>query len=218
MPPSPPIVKVCGITREADAADLLAAGVRWLGINLYEPSPRSVSLARAQELFASIPAGQRVLVDVAPDTRKLQACKAAGFDRFQIHFKLDELPAGTLQAWTNCLGAENLWLAPKLPPGTAFPTELLAYADTLLLDAYAKEAFGGTGKTGNWEMFRECKTTHPDKNWILAGGLAPHNLQEAIRATGTEFVDLNSGFETTPGIKDTALVAATLSHISHGTT
>ena len=61
-----PSIKVCGITRESDAKTCLAAGVRWIGINLYEPSPRSVTLERAQELFAVIPAGQRVLVDVAP--------------------------------------------------------------------------------------------------------------------------------------------------------
>ena len=208
-----PSIKVCGITREADASALVAAGVNWIGINLYGPSPRSVTLARAREIINEVPTGQRVLVDVEPTLQKLADCKAAGFDRFQLHFKPANLPEGTLDAWADLLGRDNLWLAPKLPPQTPFPTEILNAAETLLLDAYSKDAYGGTGKTANWELFRELKSAHPRKNWILAGGLNPLNLLEAVQSTGTQCIDLNSGFETAPGLKDTAQIAETLSRI-----
>ena len=115
-----------------------------------------------------------------------------------------------LSDWAKCLGKQNLWLAPKIPPDSDFPKNLLAFADTFILDAYSKSAFGGTGKTGNWGLFRDYKTLYSSKTWILAGGLSPLNLQEAIQATGTEFVDLNSGFEIAPGIKDTALLASAI--------
>ena len=205
-----PFIKVCGITRESDVETCLAAGVRWIGINLYEPSPRSVTLERAQELFAVIPAGQRVLVDVDPGIQRLQSCKTAGFDRFQLHFKPDDLSISTLQSWADLLGPENLWLAPKLPPTTDFPTDLLAFAGTIVLDAYSKDAFGGTGKTGNWSLFRKLRIAHPNHIWILAGGLNPENIRDAVQATGTEAVDLNSGIETAPGLKDSAKLQSAL--------
>ena len=210
MKSAKPIIKVCGITQENDVTKLVEAGVNWFGINLYEPSPRSVDLKRAEKLLSIIPVGQRVLVDVLPSIAKLKACKTAGFDRFQIHFNPEDLPATKLSDWAKCLGKQNLWLAPKIPPDSDFPKNLLAFADTFILDAYSKSAFGGTGKIGNWGLFRDYKTLYPSKTWILAGGLSPLNLQEAIQATGTEFVDLNSGFETAPGIKDTALLASAI--------
>lgn len=200
-----PKVKICGITREEDARTCLVAGAQWIGINLYEPSPRSVSLLRAEELFKALPLGMRVLVDVAPGLDKLESCRLAGFDVFQLHFNLD-LSAEIIRAWSELVGRKNLWLAPKLPPQEAFPVNLLEFSDTIVLDAYAKDAFGGTGRTGNWHLFKGLKLAHPDTNWVLAGGLKPDNLLEAVRSTGAEIVDLNSGIETGPGIKDPVLL------------
>ncbi|MBT3467774.1 MAG: phosphoribosylanthranilate isomerase [Opitutae bacterium] len=196
-----PTIKVCGITREEDIFDCLDAGVNWLGINLYSPSPRSVSLARAQELCSMIPDGRSVLVDVVPDIQKLHAYLDAGFDQFQLHFSMD-LPNQTLSSWSELVGRKNLWLAPKLPPGEPFPEQLLGHAETIVVDSYSKHTFGGTGKTGNWVLFKGLKMLYPQIKWVLAGGLNPQNLRRAVQSTGTEIVDLNSGIETAPGIKD----------------
>ena len=210
-----PTIKVCGITREEDIRDCLAAGVYWLGINLYSPSPRSVSLNRARELCAIIPAGQRVLVDVTPDLNKLHTCLDIGFDRFQLHFSLD-LPDETLCVWSELIGPENLWLAPKLPPSEPFPDRLLDHAQTIVLDTYSRDAFGGTGKIGNWSFFRNLKVTHPETNWVLAGGLNPENISDAVDQTGAAFLDLNSGIEVAPGIKDSSLLRKALGSLGRG--
>jgi len=210
-----PTIKVCGLTREEDVRDCLAAGVYWLGINLYSPSPRSVSLIRARELCAIIPVGQRVLVDVAPDINKLHSYVDAGFDRFQLHFPMN-LPQETLSAWSDFLGFENLWLAPKLPPGEPFPDRLLDHAQTIVLDAYSRDAFGGTGKIGNWSLFQNLKATHSETNWILAGGLNPENISDAVDQTGAAFLDLNSGIEVAPGIKDVSLLRKALGALVRG--
>jgi phosphoribosylanthranilate isomerase len=70
------------------------------------------------------------------------------------------------------------------------------------MDAYRKDAYGGTGETGDWVSFREISEKYPEKLWTLAGGLGPGNVADAVRRTGAERVDLNSGVEISPGIKD----------------
>ena len=64
--------------------------------------------------------------------------------------------------------------------------------------------FGGTGKTGDWAKFARHRTTYPQTHWMLAGGLTPENVEEAVRASGARFVDVNSGVESAPGVKDEA--------------
>ena len=81
-------VKVCGITRREDAIASLELGAAAIGINIYPPSPRFVSLESAKELLEIIPPGKRVMVDVAPTPKDLQKRLALGFDFFQIHFPL----------------------------------------------------------------------------------------------------------------------------------
>ena len=198
-------VKVCGLTRMVDIELALELGASALGINLYGPSPRSIDMNSVRTLLPSIPVGQRVAVDVAPSLRRLGATKEAGFDRFQIHFdphqSLEQVPA-----WAGLVGVENLWLAPRLPSGDLFPKWLLEFAATFLIDAYSAKYYGGTGKVGDWLRFRGLRDTYAQKQWILAGGLCPGNIHEAVRESGAAFVDVNSGVESAPGIKNPTLV------------
>ena len=200
----PPIkIKVCGITREADIELALSLGIDWLGINLYEPSPRSVALPQAMRLLKNIPAGKRVCVTVMPTLRQLQSFLNAGFDFIQVHCDF-ETPAHKVAEWSQTVSPSRLWLAPKLPPDHPFPEPLLPYADTFLVDTFSRHAYGGTGATGNWQQFAQLRQHNSKKNWILAGGLNPDNIEAAIRQSTTHIVDVNSGVETSPGIKDAA--------------
>ena len=140
------------------------------------------------------------MVDVNPSPEKLKEFESLGFDFFQLHFAHD-LDLGRLQEWRDVLG-EKLWLAPKLPPETVFPENLLNYSNYFLIDAYAKNKFGGTGLQSDWGMYAKCKESFPDKTWILAGGLNAENVGNAVESIQPQILDFNSGVEIGPGIKD----------------
>ncbi|MGC9451227.1 MAG: phosphoribosylanthranilate isomerase [Oceanipulchritudo sp.] len=196
-------VKVCGITRPEDAELALSLGARYIGIILYEKSPRAVPPERVPELLGAIPPGKRVLVDVAPGADRLETFLPLGFDAYQIHFDLNTSMA-SVAAWSGLVGQQALWAAPRIPPGEPhFPQILMEFADTILLDTYDKEAYGGTGRAGrNWQRFLDCTLLYQHKNWILAGGLSPDNVREALDFTNAGTIDVNSGVEARPGIKD----------------
>ncbi len=200
--------KVCGLTRAEDVRHAVEAGADFVAFNLYPKSPRYVALGDAAELARGAPQGpKRVAVMVEPTLEELDWAQEAGFDRFQIHARAD-LPLAVVRGWSEAVGARELWLAPKLPPGVAFPTDWLPLADTFLVDTYHADGFGGSGKTGDWSGFAALAAAHPEKTWVLAGGLSPDNVAEARRQSGARFFDVNSGVESAPGVKDAAKLRA----------
>lgn len=194
-------VKVCGLTREADVDQALEMGADFCGFIVYAKSPRGLSLERASELAARVPAGKRVLVDVETGAEELERFRGAGFDYFQIHAGM-EVGLASLAAWSGLVGRERLWVAPRIPPGESFSEVVLEFADTVLLDAFHSNKYGGSGQTGDWAMFAGLRERLPQANWILAGGLGPGNVAEALAATGAERIDVNSGVESEPGLKN----------------
>ena len=198
-----PKIKVCGLTREEDVKLTLSLGADYFGFILYSQSPRAVSLDRAVELAAAVPMGQRVAVDVATSLEDLKSYRDVGFDYFQIHFGAD-FEHSNLAEYSKIVGKEKLWLAPRLASEDTFPENILDYADTILIDTFVKDQFGGTGKVGDWSRFNALKEAYPQTNWVLAGGLSPPNLLEALASTAADLLDINSGVETAPGIKDEA--------------
>ena len=196
-------VKVCGLTREEDIACALSLGAAYVGINGYQSSPRSVDMDSIPALLEGIPPGQRVVVDVAPQPGKVETYLKMGFDRFQFHFDLD-LSMAMVAVWSELVGADRLWLAPRIPGDLpSFPQILMQFADTFLVDAFDRKLFGGPGLAGeNWERYLDCTVLYQHKRWVLAGGLSPDNILEALAFTQAEMVDVNSGVETQPGIKD----------------
>jgi phosphoribosylanthranilate isomerase len=198
-------IKVCGVTRAADVAMLRAYGADFLGVNVWPGSPRCVDAARRAALLPEIPAEARVAVAVNPTAEQCASLLAEGFAIVQAHFDpaLKECdPAALVRA----TGPERLWLAPKLPAGTPFPPALLTFGKTLVHDAHAKDAFGGTGRTGDWTRFQALVAAHPGHRWVLAGGLGPDNVAAAVQA-GARFLDLNSGVELSPGLKSAEKMA-----------
>lgn len=200
-------VKVCGLTNLGDAEFASSHGADYLGFIFHPKSPRFIS----RETFASIrghlPGTPKVAVLVEPELPALLALRDAGFDRFQIHFRHD-IAVSAIEAWMNAVGNRNLWLAPKLPPEIDVPATLQHLSDTVLLDTFDPTLFGGTGRTGDWLKFKRHKETHPEKTWILSGGLSPANITEALAGSGARFVDVNSGVEASPGVKDHAKIEA----------
>jgi len=201
----PARIKVCGITRAADAATALAQGADYLGINCWSGSPRFVPAAARSTLLREIPADKRVAVTVNPTVAEATALIAEGFAIVQAHFD----PAKTEcdpKALSAKLGAKALWLAPKLADGTEWPADLIDLAEGFVHDAHAKDAFGGTGKQSDWTRFQKLVQKHPRSLWVLAGGLGPDNIAAAAKS-GATFFDLNSGVELAPGLKSVEKLA-----------
>ncbi len=195
--------KVCGLTSLVDAELADRCGADYLGFIFYPKSPRYVSPEKFRAMAARLPPRRKVAVTVTPTVPELEALHAAGFDYFQIHFSL-ETPAATLAAWSAAVGKKRLWLAPKLPPEADVTPEMRAAAKFLLVDTFHAAGFGGSGLTGDWGKFARLQAAHRENFWILAGGLNPDNIGEALRASGARFVDVNSGVEAAPGVKDEA--------------
>jgi len=200
-------IKVCGLTSLVDAGFADACGVDFLGFVLYPKSPRYVSIAQYRSMAGRLPERHKVAVTVEPDPGALLAMRDAGFDHFQVHFRHD-LPLGRIEGWTHAVGAESLWLAPKLPPEVDVPASWLGLSRGILLDAFDASLFGGTGRTGDWSKFRRHSQQQPGRTWVLSGGLTPENIGEALLSTGARFVDVNSGVESAPGVKDHARLKA----------
>lgn len=213
---TPITVKICGLTSAVDADYAVQNGADYCGMIRYERSPRCITIEDARESCLTIPHGRRVFVDVNTAPSQLEMYAGFGFDKFQIHCEAT-VERATVAAWSAIVGRENLWLAPRVGPGAPFPEDLLDFADTILVDTFQKSgAHGGSGKIGDWGRFHEWSTRYPSHQFILAGGLSPDNLAEAIAQSGARFVDLNSGLESAPGKKDPVKVRTALA-IAKGT-
>jgi phosphoribosylanthranilate isomerase len=200
-------IKVCGLTAPGDVEYAAACGADYLGFILHPGSPRNVSLRHFREMAEALPMRPKVAVVVEPAPGALAAMRGAGFDIFQVHFRHD-IPLAAIQAWSREAGIDNLWLAPKLPPKVDVQEAWLAFAPCILLDTFDPTLFGGTGRPGDWPKFRRHSEAHPEKTWILSGGLGPENVGAAFAGTGARFIDVNSGVESAPGVKDHAKLRA----------
>ena len=191
-------LKLCGVTRAADAAFAHHLDFDWLGVNVWAGSPRFVKPDARAELLREIPVGKRVAVTVNPSPADVTQLLAAGFDRVQAHFDATENlcdPAALAQ-----VAEGKLWLAPRLAEGATFPAAWLKLTDTWVLDAHRAGSFGGTGVKADWTRAATLQKANPNHHWLLAGGLGPETVGEAA-AAGFRFLDLNSRVELAPGLK-----------------
>ncbi|MDB6167974.1 MAG: Phosphoribosylanthranilate isomerase [Verrucomicrobia bacterium] len=206
-------LKICGLTSLLDAEFAAKSGAKYLGFIFHPASPRALTLEKYRRFASGLSGARKVAVSVEPNADALAAMKEAGFDFFQIHFR-HGLPDAQVAAWSGAVGAERLWLAPSLPPTAALPERLLPFASTFLLDTFDARKFGGTGRTGDWEKFARARKAHRGKTWILSGGLGAENIVEGVRASGARFVDVSSGVESAPGVKDHAKISALVQAIA----
>ena len=199
----PKLIKICGITRSIDAQESIDSGADALGFIFHPPSPRYVSLKKFNSLQNEIKFSGclKVAVAVSPEPSLVNQFLEAGFDKFQFHFPND-FPIDKIRVWSQKVGVENLWLAPRLQSSEKFPAEYLKFAQTILFDAYSGQAFGGTGNLSDWTKFTQLKNHFSDKQWYLAGGLSAENIKKVMVEVKPDGVDLNSGVESSPGVKD----------------
>jgi phosphoribosylanthranilate isomerase len=181
------IVKICGLTRPEDAAFAVAAGADWIGVNLWPGSKRHVTPARAREVAAAAAGATRVAVFVNAARADIEAALAF-VDLVQLHG--DETPAECAPFAGRLVRALR---APDAATMDAFPTDLI------LLDA-PSPGYGGSGRTFDWSI--AAAAVARGKRILLAGGLDPGNVAAAVRAVRPFGVDVASGVEAAPGIKD----------------
>jgi phosphoribosylanthranilate isomerase len=193
-------VKICGITRAEDGLMAADAGADMVGLMFYAPSPRHVSLARAEAIARALPSFVlRVGVFVNPDEALVtQAISACGLGLLQFHG--DEPSDFCTKFGVMSMKALRVRDAASLTALEHFHT------DAFLLDAHSQSGLGGTGETFNWELAVEARKY--GKPIFLAGGLTPENVAAAIRRVRPFAVDVSSGVESAPGIKDPAKVRA----------
>jgi len=200
--PGPPLrVKICGITNPADADTALAAGADALGFNFYEKSKRFLDFEEARPWITAL-AGRaiRIAVVVNPTAELLTDLRESGsFDAIQFHG--DETPEFCAAAGFPC------WMrAARVKDPAALAATLRYDTPHLLLDSWSATEYGGTGTRLNWDIVREFVLANPDRKIILAGGLTPNNVREAVRIARPHGVDVASGVELEPRRKNEYLV------------
>lgn len=195
-----PRVKVCGITREADAALAVSLGAAALGFIFWPRSPRAITPAAARWIHAHVPpfvSRVGVFVNASP-AEVADATAAAGLDVVQLHG--DE----PVEAYAG-VGARIMKVAAL--ETTADVERVLAWpsAVTPLVDAVDRERRGGTGRLADWTLAAQVAAARP---MVLAGGLNAENVGEAVSRVRPWAVDVSSGVEDAPGIKSPARLRA----------
>jgi phosphoribosylanthranilate isomerase len=198
-----PFVKICGITRRADALFCAAAGIGALGAVFHPKSPRHVTPAQARYLFEDLPeqiARVGVFVDTAVE-EMIEVARAAGLDTVQMHGQENmETIESVLSAGFHVVkvlktaGEELLAAARALPPQIG-----------ILVECGKGVLPGGNGIVWNWSAAAALADIHP---FAIAGGLSPQNLAVAARSSRAAGFDVSSGVESAPGLKDETAVRA----------
>lgn len=193
--------KICGITSLADAEVAIAAGADALGFNFFPRSSRHITLKDTAAWISSLKGQtQRIAVVVNATSDEISALRDSGcFEAIQFHG--DETPAFCAQS-----GFPHWIRAMRIKDQSSFAEALTYDTSHLLLDAFHPDAYGGTGQRLNWDIAREFVIAHPDRHVILAGGLTPHNVRDAVRIVRPHAVDVASGVEIDPRHKDEYLV------------
>lgn len=185
-------VKICGITNEEDAMQAVEAGADALGFVFFKESPRNVSHERARGIIEKVPAFVNtvgVFVN-EPAWRVEEIMRLTGLDVAQLHG--DESPE-------ECSKFRRVIKALRVEKMTDLEPMSKYRVSAFLLDAYSKGEYGGTGRVFNWDIAVEASKYG---NIVLAGGLGPDNVADAVRHVRPFAVDVSSGVELEKGIKD----------------
>ncbi|MDA8747127.1 phosphoribosylanthranilate isomerase [Litoreibacter sp.] len=204
-------VKICGLGAASDVAACVAAGAAYVGFVFFPKSPRNLSLEAARVLAWDVPVGiAKVALTVNADDAALDALiDQVPLDMLQLHGSESPQRVAEIKA--------RFGLPVMKAVGVADESDLAALqdyaqvADQLLIDAKPPTGAalpGGNGLSFDWRLIAGRKWAVP---WMLAGGLTPENVKEAIQLTGARQVDVSSGVETAPGQKAATLISAFVS-------
>lgn len=189
-------IKICGITNLDDAMAAAEAGADALGFVFYPDSPRYIEPAKVRDIISKLPvfiSTVGVFVDEGEDIVR-RFLRDSGVQVLQFHGEESPLLCTKFR--------EKVIKAILIRDAESINSMMMYHVDTFLLDTldtHDKDKKGGTGKTFNWEFAKKAKD---HGKVILSGGLKPANVREAIEMVGPYGVDVSSGVEITPGIKD----------------
>jgi len=202
----PVTAKICGLSTPETLDAAIAGGASHVGFVFFAPSPRNLDFDRARALIARVPAHVgRVGVFVDPDEALLSAALATGITAAQLHKTTPDRAAAIRQRLP-------VWAAVAVKT-RADLDQAQAYrgaADRILYDAKTPDGAalpGGMGLRFDWSLLEGVPQPLP---WALSGGLDAGNVAEAARITGAKLVDVSSGVESAPGVKDVDKIAAFL--------
>lgn len=201
-------VKICGLKTAEDVVAVATAGAAYAGFNFFPKSPRYVSPSQARALALEAPVGlAKVALVVDADDALLDLLVATvPLDMLQLHGhetpdRVAEVRARYGLPVMKVLGVADEGDLPQI-------LDHSVVADQILIDAKAPKGAvlpGGNGVAFDWRLIAGRRWLRP---WMLAGGLTPDNVAEAVRLTGATQVDVASGVESAPGVKDPARIAA----------
>ncbi len=201
--------KICGIKTSEALEAAIAGGARWIGLVLYEKSPRNMPLKTAEAL-ADLARGRAsvvVLLVNPPDDRLAEVLHHVGPDILQLHGQESLERVAEIRSAFDVRIIKAVGVATEADVANAFayhaPGRL---ADLVLLDAKpppGSETTGGHGIPFDWRILSAVPIDSP---YMLAGGLTPDNVRQAILKTGAPYVDVSSGVETAPGEKSPELI------------
>lgn len=200
-------IKVCGMREMAEVAAVVAAGVDAVGFIFVEASPRHIDPERVRDIVATLPpfvdaVGVFVDQDAEMVNEIVQYC---GLTKVQLHG--NESPDYCNDI--NCRVMKAFRVSPSLTAVDIAPYSGVVSA--FLFDTFHGKAAGGTGQTFDWRLLEALNSPGPV---VLAGGLTPENVGEAIRQVRPFAVDLNSGVESAPGLKDINRVRAAVAQVA----
>ena len=199
-------VKICGITSPEDGLKA-ARYADAIGLVFYEKSPRYIDLETARAVVDCLPA-YVTIVGLFVNHSQHQV------EKISQQLDLDLLQFHGNESAAECESSGHAYMkAIRARDATTVATALNDYdsARGLLVDSYQKGSFGGTGETFNWELIPESS----DRPIVLAGGLNPTNIEQAIKAVRPWAVDVSSGVESSPGIKDESLIKKFLEGVAN---
>ncbi|MDK1684251.1 phosphoribosylanthranilate isomerase [Acinetobacter terrestris] len=205
--------KICGITRIEDIHSAVNAGVDAIGFVFYAPSPRSVTIEQAKELAKHIPAYVQIVglfVNATAD-EITQVLVHVPLDMLQFHGDESAEQCQQLAAQTKRRWYKAIQVKPELDIIKAIKSYQHAGASAVLLDAWHPELKGGTGHQFDWSQFPKLNVP-----LILAGGLKPENIEDAIKTTRAYAVDVSGGVESAKGIKDQQLIEHFMQGVQRG--
>lgn len=201
-------VKICGLRTVADVQAAAAAGAGYAGFVFFAKSPRNLTIAVARELALAAPVGlaKVALVVDAGDAALDAIIEAVPLDMLQLHGHETPDRVAEVRARYGLPVMKAVGVADEGDLAAVF--DYSTVADQLLIDAKPPKGAalpGGNGLSFDWRLVAQRRWLRP---WMLAGGLTPDNVAEAIRLTNARQVDVSSGVESAPGVKDAARMAA----------
>lgn len=199
-------VKVCGLKRPEDVRTAVEAGADYLGFILYPKSPRFVEQSSLRELLRAGENIPKVAVMVNPSREEILKALDTGFDLVQLHGeeRPEDLKGVPVDKVIKAFRVRN-----------SIPEDIEDWRNSyaILLDTYSEGSYGGTGRTFNWDIAREV--VRRGFRVFLAGGLNPENVKKAVKKVRPYCVDVSSGVEISPGVKDKMKVIKFVKEAKH---